>query len=407
MKSKRQKFLNSICVIGGGYVGLPLALLAAENGQKVALCDNNLKKCAELKQGKTNLSEKYDRQLIKYLKNQSITILHIDEISNFTHDFRFIFICVPTPIDNLRNPNLSFIYDAARTAISVANERTLIVLESSTYPGTTRHIILPLIKEKFQKLSDSQILLAYSPERVDPGNKYWSTTNTPRLVSGINQKSKKLITRYYRSLNVPTITVDSIEIAEAAKMFENTFRLVNISLVNEFTDVVRKMEIDPLKVLEAANSKPFGIMHFRPSAGIGGHCIPVDPYYLTWWLANKGERLAIVEAAQGVNESMPKRIAERLIKEHRIQIKGSNIVIAGITYKPGIADVRETPARGIWNELKFRGANLRWWDPLISNWDGLEKYNHGEFRVDIVLIVTSIKLPPHLKIASKIIDLSK
>jgi UDP-N-acetyl-D-glucosamine dehydrogenase len=321
--------------------------------------------------------------------------------------YLIVVICVPTPVDNQKIPDLTMVVEASRTAIEVSEENTLIILESSTYPGTTRDFILPLITNKFEHLNQSNILLAYSPERVDPGNVFWNSENTPRIVSGFNKQSLNLANNFYQELGIPTFKVDSIEIAEAAKLFENTFRLVNIAFVNEFAYTIRTLNLDPSKVLEAAYTKPFGIMKFHTSGGIGGHCIPVDPYYLTWWTRKNYQQLSIVEAAQKVNEIMPRKVADRLENEVGGSISNIRIVIAGVTYKKGIRDSRESPALGIWNELQSRGAIVTWWDPILDLWEGKERHTQQSTIPDLVVIVTSVDLPSELKSAPKVVDLNE
>lgn len=407
MNKKQNLSETKILVIGAGYVGIPLAILAASHGNIVYLFDKDDTKCKNLRAGETFINNDLDKQLIQQLDLGSIRIMDSANIAEKNQlNFSKIIICVPTPIDKNYNPDLSMVSQASKTAVECANKDTLIILESSTYPGTTRELIAPLLKERFN-LNENEILLAYSPERVDPGNTIWNSQNTPRLVSGLNEKSTMQADEFYRGMQVPTYKVDSIEVAEAAKLFENTFRLVNIAFVNEISTVLRKLKIDPRKVLEAAYTKPFGIMKFQMSAGIGGHCIPVDPYYLTWWAQQNQENLPIVEAAQFANKSMPVNIADRIVRETGLSISNLFVVLVGITYKKGIRDARETPAFGIWRELEKRGARLEWWDSLIDSWDERKKYTDKAHIPDLCLIVTPTEFPEELKLARRIINLSE
>jgi UDP-N-acetyl-D-glucosamine dehydrogenase len=402
----QSKSAQNILIIGAGYVGIPLAVLAAKHGKTVYLFDKNNAKCAELRSGKTFISPEIDEELTFQIKNERVKILDTISIKE-VRKYLIVVICVPTPVDNQKIPDLTMVVEASRTAVEVSEENTLIILESSTYPGTTRDFILPLITNKFEHLNQSNILLAYSPERVDPGNVFWNSENTPRIVSGFNKQSLNLANNFYQELGIPTFKVDSIEIAEAAKLFENTFRLVNIAFVNEFAYTIRTLNLDPSKVLEAAYTKPFGIMKFHTSGGIGGHCIPVDPYYLTWWTRKNYQQLSIVEAAQKVNEIMPRKVADRLENEVGGSISNIRIVIAGVTYKKGIRDSRESPALGIWNELQSRGAIVTWWDPILDLWEGKERHTQQSTIPDLVVIVTSVDLPSELKSAPKVVDLNE
>ncbi len=392
-------------VIGGGYVGLPLALLAAKNGKKVVIYDKSEKKCKQLAKGVSGISENLDNELKKYIRSNSLSISNnID--ANEGVNFGEIIICVPTPITEEKLPDLSLVSAAMKSAVSVMSPETLIILESSTYPGTTRGLALPQIRDKFPNIEDSGVLLAYSPERIDPGNKSWTNENTPRIVSGFNERSISLASNFYKKLSVPVVEVDSLEIAEAAKLFENSFRLVNIALVNEFANTLRRLNIDPQKVLSAAYTKPFGIMPFKTSAGIGGHCIPVDPYYLTWWSSERGEKLGIIEAAQRANEEMPKQVLLRIRNEIRIDLAGMKILLVGVTYKTGVPDARETPATGIWKQLQEAGAELRWWDPLLSEWESKKRFEITDFVPELILKLTSIDLPQEFKFSARVIDLN-
>ena len=409
MTDVEKKYIENVLVIGGGYVGLPLALLASKNSFSTYIYDNNDEKCSLLKKGISHIDEIHDLALKGSLENGSLKIISKSQIndSKYKDVFDVIVICVPTPLSENREPDLSMITNACSQAIKLIKPSTLLILESSTYPGTTKKVVLPILKEKFAELSDQDLLLAHSPERIDPGNMKWTNDNTPRIFAGLNEKSAKRTRDFYSRLGIPLVEVSTLEIAEAAKLFENTFRLVNISLVNEFANTMRNIGIDPNEILNAAYTKPFGIMPFQISAGIGGHCIPVDPYYLTWWANREGEKLSIVESAQHVNENMYKVSMRRIKNILSEEISGKRVLLAGITYKPGVLDVRETPALDLWNALENAGCNVRWWDPLVQTWGNREKLSEENFPLDLIVIVTPVDLPRNLSEKVPVLDLSK
>lgn len=388
--------VNQVLIIGGGYVGLPLAIKCAQNGYLTIIFDSNEEKCISLRNGISGIDVESDKELVKLLGLKKIQV--VNELPNKNENFNlnptFVVICVPTPVNSDKKPVLEYVKSACESATSVIGNNTILILESSTYPGTTRELVLPILRKKWPLSNEDELLLAYSPERVDPGNSTWNVSNTPRLVSGLNENSVNRCESFYQSLGIMTKKVSSIEVAEAAKLFENAFRLVNISFVNEFATVLRKVGLNPLEILDAAYSKPFGIMKFSPSAGVGGHCIPVDPYYLTWWISQKNLALSMIETAEKVNEGMPRVAVERInefFRKNNTHIFGKTICLVGITYKPGIADLRESPAEYIYHELEKQYCTIFWWDPMITKWEGKVRLNENS-KIDLYVIVTNVDL---------------
>jgi UDP-N-acetyl-D-glucosamine dehydrogenase len=393
-----------VLVVGMGYVGLPLACLAAEQGYNVVGFDTDSVKCARLLDEHSSVSGVSTSRLSGLIKENQLCITNTLELDSSLR-FDVIVICVPTPLDDKKEPDLKYVISAVESVAPFYGENTLLILESSTYPGTTREVLLPIISKTHNE-SGADLLLAYSPERVDPGNREWNTANTPRIVAGLNLSSLSAASKFYESLGVLTHEVSSLEVAEAAKLFENSFRLVNISLVNEFAKVLRATDLDFNEILSASYTKPFGIMPFYPSAGVGGHCIAVDPYYLTWWAKSKNQDLSIIQAAEKVNENMPEQSLMRVKSVLGQNLAGRRIVLAGVTYKSGVADVRETPAEKLWKLLSEEGADLFWWDPLIAEWGERRIWKKTESDFDLVVISTRCDLVEDLAQTEKILDLN-
>ena len=298
-----------------------------------------------------------------------------------------ITICVPTPLNEKREPDLTLLSGAARGIAPYVSNETLIVSESTSYPGTLRDIIIPIVNSL--KSSKSSVLyFASAPERVNPGDPIWNQKNTPRLIGSIDPESQTKALAFYESICDAAISVSTPEIAEAAKLLENTFRLVNIALINEFTQLCATSGINVNEVIDAASSKPYGFMSFRPGVGVGGHCIPVDPLYLTWWARQNGDKAVFVEAADSINHAMPGYVAERALSLINPMIKNPRVLILGVAYKPGVGDVRETPAANLRDHLKNEGAVVAWHDPLVLTWDGSEPVDLG-WDCDLAILVTN------------------
>ena len=297
-----------------------------------------------------------------------------------------ITICVPTPLDNKREPDLTLLRSAATGIAPYVSNETLVVSESTSYPGTLRDIIIPIIN-KLKPKDSSKVYFASAPERVNPGDPIWNQKNTPRLVGAIDEESQKRALAFYESICDAAVSVSSPEVAEAAKLLENTFRLVNIALINEFTQLCSVSGINVHEVIDAASSKPYGFMPFRPGVGVGGHCIPIDPLYLTWWARQHGGKATFVEAADSINHAMPKYVAERALSMVNQDIKNPKVLILGVAYKPGVGDVRETPVSELRDYLKAQGAEVAWHDPFVPVWEASNPVDL-DWLCDVAIIAT-------------------
>ena len=357
---------QTLAIIGQGYVGLPLAMAAVDAGWSVIGVDNFEAKVAQINRGSSPVEDISDVQLqgaiSKGVYKATIDYSEVSQASVIT-------ICVPTPLDEKREPDLTLLRSAVRNIAPYISDETLVVSESTSYPGTLRDIIIPIVNQL--KSNDSlKIYFASAPERVNPGDPVWNQKNTPRLVGSLNRESQQRALAFYESICDATVSVSTPEVAEAAKLLENTFRLVNIALVNEFTQLCSASGINVHEVIDAAASKPYGFMAFRPGVGVGGHCIPIDPLYLTWWARQNGGKTDFVESADSINHSMPKYVAERALSMVRATVKNPKILILGVAYKPGVGDVRETPMSKLRDYLKAQGADVAWHDPLVPVWEG-------------------------------------
>ena len=373
-----------LAIIGQGYVGLPLAMAAADAGWTVIGIDNFAAKVAQINRGSSPVEDISDKQLqaaiSKGVYKASTDFSEVAQASVVT-------ICVPTPLDQKREPDLSLLRTAAEGIAPYVSNDTLVVSESTSYPGTLRNIIIPIVND-LKPEGSKNIYFACAPERVNPGDALWNQKNTPRLVGAINEESQVRALAFYESICDAVVPVLTPEVAEAAKLLENTFRLVNIALINEFTQLCSSNGIDVHKVIDAASSKPYGFMPFRPGVGVGGHCIPVDPLYLTWWARQNGGRASLVESSDSINHMMPKYVAERALSLVNPNIKNPKVLILGVAYKPGVGDVRETPVLELRQHLKNQGAVVAWHDPLVPIWDGSEPVDL-EWKCDVAILATN------------------
>jgi UDP-N-acetyl-D-glucosamine dehydrogenase len=352
--------IMKIAIIGQGYVGSSIATFAAAAGHKVIGFDTNPSIFSGLK-----ISGDYQG-------TSDATLLADAEI---------VVIAVPTPLDESRKPDLSAVNAACKTIIENVKKPVLVVNESTSYPGTLRTEIAAVI----EKASGLGHMYASSPERVDPGNKKWTQKNTPRLLAGLTREATALARKFYSSFCDEIIEVSNPEVAEAAKLFENTFRQVNIALVNEFTQISDALEIPTREVLDAAATKPFGFMSFQPGPGVGGHCIPVDPSYLAYVAENVGVPAEFIKRANQVNLGMPAYVISRVVKDVG-SLMGKKVVVVGISYKANISDTREAPAAVIVDELKKLGAEVSWHDPVVGTWNGQNSCELKGF--DLAIVVT-------------------
>jgi len=362
MASVSQK---SLAIIGQGYVGLPLAMAAVESGWEVVGLDNSATRVEDLNRGHSPVEDISNETLSNALKSGSYKASsNYEDISNAN----VVAICVPTPLDDKKEPDLTALRGATISAAPYLKNGALLVSESTSYPGTLRTQVIPLV-EKNRPTGTTQLYFATAPERVNPGDQVWNQKNTPRLVSGIDKESHDKAMDFYRSICDAVVTVETPEIAEAAKLLENTFRLVNIGLINEFAKLCGPAEIDVNKVVTAASSKPYGFMPFRPGVGVGGHCIPVDPLYLTWWAKQNNLSSPIVDLAEKINTEMHKYVADRALKLRKSNSQKAHVLLLGVAYKAGVSDVRETPVSHLRKHLIHLGHEVEWLDPLVSTWE--------------------------------------
>jgi len=375
---------QTLAIIGQGYVGLPLAMAAVDAGWTVIGVDNLEAKVVQINSGSSPVEDISDAQLqaaiSKGMYKATTDFSAVSQASVIT-------ICVPTPLNEKSEPDITLLRGAV-TGIApfVANE-TLVVSESTSYPGTLRDVIIPIVASLKPKDSFTTYF-ASAPERVDPGNAIWNQKNTPRLVGPINVDSREPVLAFYQSICDSVVLVSTPEVAEAAKLLENTFRLVNIALINEFTQLSFASGINVHEVIAAASSKPYGFMPFRPGVGVGGHCIPVDPLYLTWWGRENGIIPELIESAAAINNAMPKYVADRALSLIDARIKNPRVLILGVAYKPGVGDVRETPSSSLRVHLQSRGAQVAWNDPLVPIWEGTRPVEL-DWDCDVAILATS------------------
>ncbi|MDY0884300.1 nucleotide sugar dehydrogenase [Dongia soli] len=356
---------SRIGIIGLGYVGLPLACLFAECGFAVTGFDIDPAKIRQLSAGKSYIKHIGNRRIAPLVK--AGTLAASDDFSGLAA-MDVIVICVPTPLTKHREPDLQFIVKTGETIARQLRRGQLVVLESSTYPGTTRDVLKPILERTGLK-SGRDFFLAYSPEREDPGNTAFGTAAIPKVVGGDGAAALKLATSLYDRIVIRTVPVSSPETAETIKLTENIFRAVNIALVNELKVICMAMDVDVWEVIDGAKSKPFGFMPFYPGPGLGGHCIPIDPFYLTWKAREYGINTRFIELAGEINTAMPHFVIERLTHALSAQLgkalKGARILVLGVAYKKNVDDLRESPSLHIMEELERRGARVSYHDPLI------------------------------------------
>jgi len=371
-----------IAVIGQGYVGLPAAIMASEAGYEVFGVDSDLEKINKIKSGVSSIEDVSDSRLRSALNSERY--IPTDQ-AKVVSQADVVLICVPTPLDKNRQPDLSFLISAIESAARHLKIGALFIIESTVQPGTTRGVALPLI-EKVSGLSKENFFLAFSPERLDPTNKSWQIGNTPKLISGLTDKACEKAVNFYSKFISSLKICESLEIAETAKLLENTFRLINISFINEFAIFCTKNNLDVNKVIEAASTKPYGFIPFYPSVGVGGHCIPVDPVYLASKAKDVGAPTRFIDLAVEINQQMAGYFVSRA--EERLGVlKGKSILVVGVSYKPNVADVRETPVAALIQGLKKKSAEVSWHDDLVKEWSG-EKSCELSSNYDLVIIAT-------------------
>ncbi len=358
-------------VIGLGYVGLPLAAEFGRVGLKVIGFDLDQSRVDAINNGRSYIPD-VPTEIVGTLVGRG-TLSAATDFSGLSETDAVI-ICVPTPLRKTKEPDISYILAAAEQVRSHLHSTQLVVLESTTYPGTTDEVLLPMLEETGLKL-DEDFYLAFSPERVDPGNKQFQTHNIPRVVGGVSQRSTEIAAALYQTIVNEVHKVSSARVAETTKLLENTYRSVNIALVNEMAQLCYQLGIDSWEVIGAAATKPFGFMAFYPGPGIGGHCIPLDPHYLSWKARLHGFEARFIGLAEEVNSHMPAHVVQLVqdgLNSHRKAVKGARVLILGVAYKRDINDVRESPALGIVEQLMHKGAEVSYHDPFVPemNLDG-------------------------------------
>lgn len=377
-----------VSIIGQGYVGQTLAIGAAKSGYEVIGLDLNTKLISDLERGESFVPG-VKKDILCELIAKKVYVPSID--FELMQGSEIIIIAVPTPITADREPDLTAVVAACTTINEIMVEPALIISESTSYPGTLRNLIKPTV----ENASKTQFTFAVAPERVDPGNNEWNITNTTRVISGLTEEATDSAINFYSNFCNSIYRASSPEVAEAAKLLENTFRQVNIALVNEFSEVVNKLGISASEVVDAASTKPFGFMKFQPSIGVGGHCIPVDPEYLVYLAKKVGVELKLTNIANEINLFRPKQVAHRIKEYLGGDLKGRKIQIAGIAYKTGVSDMRESPTLELMAELKNLGAVISWHDPIINAYLDQESIPLDPL-IDLGLVVT-----PHTKIEFK------
>jgi UDP-N-acetyl-D-glucosamine dehydrogenase len=388
-----------VAIIGQGYVGLTIAAFASKHHQVTGF-DNSVDNVERLNRGVSHIEGVASEDIRK-----AIVIGNYKATSNpkDISDADIVVIAVPTPLTQDRKPDLGYIESACKSIGTSLSKKALIINESTSFPGTLRDYIKPLV-EKYSK-TKIEHFYAISPERVDPGRTDWNQKNTPRLFAGLTQEATDKTREFYSTFCDNLVEVSSPEVAEAAKLFENTFRQVNIALVNEFAEISHALGISVHETLDAANTKPYGFMKFNPGAGVGGHCIPVDPSYLAHVAAEKGVPATFIERANEVNLEMPKYIVERVKADNKGTLKGKKIQVVGVAYKPNVADVRETPAELVIQALEEEGAVVNWHDPVVKTWHGQDSSTLGEAEIVIVVTLHSAIDPESImKSASYVFD---
>jgi UDP-N-acetyl-D-glucosamine dehydrogenase len=356
-----------VLVIGLGYVGLPLAIQAVRSGFRVTGYDTSEKKVAGLMAGRSHIDDMTDAEVAEMLAagfqaTADATTLQAQDV---------IVICVPTPLSEADGPDLSAVRAAAQTAGHLLKAGTLVSLESTTYPGTTEEIVRPLLEKASGLTAGIDFWLAFSPERIDPGNPVYGFRNTPKIVGGLTQSCTDAAEAFYAQICDQVIRAKSSREAEMAKLLENTYRHVNIALVNEMLIFSRELDVDLWDAIRCAATKPFGFQAFYPGPGVGGHCIPIDPNYLSYKVRTLGYPFRFVELAQEINGRMPGYVTDRaaeLLNRHAKAVNGAKVLLLGVTYKRDIADQRESPARPLARKLLSRGAVLSYHDPYVPDW---------------------------------------
>jgi UDP-N-acetyl-D-glucosamine dehydrogenase len=396
LKTQLENRTARVAILGLGYVGLPLAVVFAEAGFVVTGVDPDPKKVVSVSQGNSHIQDVPSEQVKKLVDQGKLRATTDFSILREAHA---VSICVPTPLRKTGDPDLSYILSATDDLARYMHPGMVIVLESTTYPGTTREILLPKLGEEKGLKVGEHFFLAFSPERVDPGRKDWTTLNTPKVIGGITPACTDIATTWYQQALQTVVPVSSTEVAEMAKLLENTFRMINIGLVNEMAIMCNRLGVDVWEVIEAAATKPFGFMKFTPGPGLGGHCIPIDPLYLSWKLRGLQYTARFIELASEINTGMPRYVVSKIqdaLNEQGKPLKGSHILVLGVAYKPDIDDLRESPALDVIGLLHQKGALVSYHDPYVPSikhdgWshDSVPELLTAIQQADCVVIITN------------------
>ena len=399
---------RDVAIVGAGYVGMPLAQVFAEAGKKVVLVDVNQGVVDGINRGESHIGDVSSDVLKKLVESGSVAA---SSDYGVLEEADAILIALPTPLSSQREPDLSIVKSAVEQIAPRLRKGQVVVLESTTYPGTTREVVQPILESGGLKAGED-FHLAFSPERVDPGRSDWTTRNTPKLVGGLTPACTERATELYRSAVNAVVPLSSPDAAEMTKLLENIFRAVNIALVNELAQLCERMDMDVWEVVEAAETKPFGFMSFKPGPGLGGHCIPIDPFYLTWKAREYDFYTEFIELAGKVNANMPyfcrSLISQALNHGSQKSLKGSRLLVLGVSYKADIDDVRESPAEKLIQLLHKAGSDVHYHDPHVPSFDGMESAAYEPENYDCVVIVTahtSIDYDDLIERAEVIVDL--
>lgn len=379
IKSLKEKKAR-IAILGLGYVGLPLAVVFGEAGFHVTGVDPDKRKIDALNKGVSYIPDVKTEAIEKLVKSG-----HLTATTDFSvlQEIDAVSICVPTPLRNTGDPDMSFIISATEELAKYVHKGMVVVLESTTYPGTTRELLLPTLGIEHGLTVGEDWFLAFSPERVDPGREDWTTINTPKVMGGITEACGEVATAWYEGAIKTVHHVSSAEAAEMSKLLENTFRMINIGLVNELAIMCERLGVDVWEVIDAAASKPFGFMKFTPGPGLGGHCIPIDPLYLSWKMKSFNYNARFIELASEINTNMPRYVVSRVMEalnDRSKALKGSKVLVLGAAYKPDIDDMRESPAFDVIGLLRNKGAVVDYHDPYIPH----IHHEHDGWQMDSV-----------------------
>lgn len=428
MSDLLQKIKNKdarVAIVGLGYVGLPLAVDLAKQGFEVIGIDVDQKKCGSLNGAKSYIEDISDADLKPITGKSGKGFIHATTDFSVLKTIDCVSICVPTPLAKTRDPDMSYILAVNEQIKKYIHPNMLIILESTTYPGTTDEIIVPMVEEAGFKVGENAFV-AFSPERIDPGNKKYQLKNTPKVIGGSTKKCTDMAVALYGQIVDKVVPVSSTQVAEMVKLLENTYRSINIGFANELSKMCRVLGIDTNEVITAAATKPFGFTPFYPGPGLGGHCIPIDPLYLSWKLRALNYSAKFIELAAEINTSMPEHVVELVshkLNDMKKSINGSKILMMGISYKENISDMRESPAVDVYKILKKKGAEVTYHDPHVATFDvdhhdgvpsktenmvkSVELSNKIIADADLVVITTwhsTFSIEPLMEYAKAIVD---